>query len=242
MKKILTTVFVLTACCFTIVQAQVVSPRTNDGRVNLVTNDDRFQYLNPYDNRSVSMQGTRYFLDSIYRPGELRTAKGLYTSELLYRFDQAERMVQVKTESGKELWLNEYDVLDFKLFFGNRVIEFVPAAVPNGRKLTLLQVIYKSPTLQLLRDSRKYVIRVKSDNLDGYSSDVVYDEARKDYRYFLNQGVNSIAFQEVKINTKSFVKMMPHKKNLITRLFKAGEAKEGLTVTKVAGIMKELDK
>jgi hypothetical protein len=239
MKKILTTAFFFNVVG--LLMAQVVAPKTNDGRVNLVTEGDRFQYINPFDNRTVAMQGTKYFLDSIYRPGELRTQKGLYTSELLYRFDQTERMVQVKTQSGKELYLNEYDVLDFKMFIGDRVVHFVPAAVPNGRKLTLLQVVYQSPTLQLLRDSRKYVLRVKSDNLDGYSSDIVFDEARKDYRYFMNVGTG-IAFQEVKISPKSFVKMMPQKKSLITRLFKAGQAKEGLTLTKVAGIMKELDK
>ncbi len=222
-------------------RAQQPTTRPADGRVNFLTSSDRFQYINPFDDRLINMRGTRFFFDSIYHPGELQTAKTLYTTELQYRFDQIERMVQVKLESGKELWLNEKDVVYFKMFLGDKEVLFIPAAVPNGRKLTLLQVIYKSPTMQLLRDSRKYIFRVKSDNIDGYSSENVYDDVRKDYRYFFNKG-ESLAFSEVKkIDAKSFAKVMPDKKIQIAKLFKAGQAKEGLSITKLAAILKELD-
>ena len=221
--------------------AQQAAPRQNDGRVNFLTSQDRFQYVNPFDERLVNVRGTRFFFDSIYHSGELQTAKALYTTELQYRFDQIERMVQVKLDNGKELFLNENDVIYFKMLIGDKEVYFIPAAVPNGRKSTLLQVIYKSPTLQLLRDCRKYIFRVKSDNIDGYSSEEIYDEIRKDYRYFLNKGDNMV-FTEVKINAKSFAKVMPDKKGQIAKLFKAGQAKDGLTITKLAAILKELDK
>ena len=240
MKNNLTFAFILSCTCITM--AQLPSTRTNDGSINLLTSDDRFQYINPFDGRSVAMRGTPYFLDSLYRPGELQTTRKLYTTELLYRFDQTQRMVQIKTENGKELWLNELDVVYFKLFFGEKSVYFISAAVPNSRKKTLLQVIYKSPTMQLLRDSRKYIYRVKSENLDGYSSELVYDEARKDYRYFFNEGEGRI-FKEVKINAKSFSNLMPKNRAQITKLFKKAEqTKEGLTITKLAEILKELDK
>jgi hypothetical protein len=231
---------ILAFICGTVYLA-LAQDRPRDGRVNFLTSTDRFQYINPYDDRYINLRGTRYFFDSIYHPGELQTAKTLYTTELQYRFDQIERMVQVKTENGNELLLNEYDVVYLKMFIGDKVVYFIPAAVPNGRKSTLLQVIYKSPTMQLLRDSRKFIFRVKSDNIDGYSSEEVYDEVRKDYRYYFNKG-ETLAFTHVKMDAKSFAKVMPDKKGQIAKLFKAGQAKDGLTITKLAAILKELDK
>jgi hypothetical protein len=222
--------------------AQQPTTRQNDGRVNLLTSQDRFQFINPFDDRLINVRGTRFFFDSTYRSGELQTTKTLYTTELKYRFDQIERMVQVKLENGKELWLNEKDVVYFKLFIDDKVVDFVPALIPNGRKsMTLLQVIYKSPTMQLLRDSRKYIFRVKSDNIDGYSSEEVYDEVRKDYRYFFNQGESAV-FTEVKTDAKSFIKLMPTKRSQISKLFKAAQTKDGLNITKLSAILKELDK
>jgi hypothetical protein len=239
MKKNL--ILVLFLSITSLAMAQQPTTKPNDGRINFITSTDRFQYINPFDDRLINVKGTRFFFDSIYHPGELQTAKSLYTTELQYRFDQIERMVQVKLENGKELFLNEKDVIYLKMVIGDKEVYFIPASVPNGRKSTLLQVIYKSPTMQLLRDSRKYMFRVKSENIDGYSSEEVYDEVRKDYRYFFNKGEN-LAFSEVKMDAKSFVKVMPEKKLQIIKLFKAGQTKEGLTITKLAAILKELDK
>jgi hypothetical protein len=234
--------FPLFLCVTYLMAAQQPTTRQNDGRVNLLTSQDRFQYINPFDDRLINMRGSRFFLDSTYRPGELQTTKTLYTTELQYRFDQIERTVQVKLENGKELWLNEKDVVYLKIFIDDKVVHFIPALVPNGRKsMTLLQVIYKSPTMQLLRDSRKYIFRVKSDNIDGYSSQEVYDEVRKDYRYFFNTGESAV-FTEVKTEAKSFIKLMPTKRSEIARLFKTAQTKGGLNITKLSDILKELDK
>ena len=210
------------------------------GRINLLTNEDRFQYINPFDARTVQLVGERYFFDSIYVTGELQTNKNLYTTELLYRFDQIERTIQVKLENGKQLYINEKDVVYCKLFIGGQTVEFVPVSVPNGRKLTLLQVIYKSPTMQLYRDIRKYIYRVKSENIDGYSSENIYDEVRKDYRYYFRKGEKGV-FKAIKIDIKSFVAAIPEKRSQVVTLFKAGQ-KSGLNVTKLAQIMAELDK
>ncbi len=117
----------------------------------------------------------------------------------------------------------------------------MPAKVPNGRKITVLQVIYKSPNMQLYRDARKFIFRVKSNDIDGYSSEKVYDEVRKDYRYYLRVG-DSGEFTEVKTTAKSFAQALPEKRSQIDILFRIAKKKEGLTVTKLSDIMAQLDK
>ncbi len=213
----------------------------NTGRINLITSNERFQYINPFDGRDVPIRGERFLNDSVFRPGELKTLNNLYTTELTYRFDQIERTIQIKMENSKQFYLFEKDIEYCKILIDNKTLMFIPTAVPNGRKLTLLQVIYKSPTLQLYRDIRKFVFRVKSDNIDGYSSEEVYDDIRKDYRYYLRKGETN-NFTEVKIDVKSFVNVLPDKRSQIVKLFKAGKANDGLSVSKLAQIMAEIDK
>lgn len=213
----------------------------NAGRINLITSNERFQYINPFDGRDIPTRGERFLNDSTFRDGELKTLNNLYTTELKYRFDQLERTIQVKMENGKMLYLFEKDIEYCKIFIDDKTLMFVPASVPNGRKLTLMQVIYKSPTIQLYRDVKKYVFRVKSANIDGYSSEEVYDDIRKDYRYFLRKGETN-NFTEVKIDTKSFVNVLPDKRTQIAKAFKAAKANDGLSVSKLAQIMAEVDK
>ena len=213
----------------------------NAGRINLITSNERFQYINPFDGRDIPVRGERFLNDSTFQDGELKTLNNLYTTELKYRFDQIERTIQVKMENGKLLYLFEKDIEYCKIFIDDKTLMFIPAAVANGRKLTLMQVIYKSPTIQLYRDVRKFVFRVKSANIDGYSSEEIYDDIRKDYRYYLRKGETN-NFTEVKIDVKSFVNVLPDKRSQITKSFKAAKANDGLSVTKLAQIMAEIDK
>ena len=144
-------------------------------------------------------------------------------------------------ENDKQVYLYERDIEYLKLFIEGKTVLFVPINIPNGRKLTMVQVIYKSPTMELYRDSRKYIFRVKSENLDGYSSEKVYDEIRKDYRYYFRKN-NSGAFKEVKLTAKSLAAQLPQKRSQIVQLFRKGQTKGGLTISKLTEIMIELDK
>ncbi|MBL7817925.1 MAG: hypothetical protein JNL70_23150 [Saprospiraceae bacterium] len=215
--------------------------RLTNGYTNMPTTNDRFQYINPMDLRNIELEGERYFYDSLYRPGELKTKTNFFANELTYRFDQIERTVQVKLDNGKQMFLTESNIDYFKLFIDDKLVTFEPQSVPNGRKLTMLQIIYKSPTLQLYRDVRKYIFRVKSDNNDGYGSNQVYDEIRKDYRYFFRKGDKG-AFKELKIDAKSMIAAMPSKKAQINQFFRLNQSKGGMNVTKLAQLMAELDK
>ena len=239
MKKIM--LFVL--CLFQgfMAFAQAPAALATSGRLSLASMDERFQYIHPYDGREKPVIGERYFYDSLYREGELKTTKRLYATQLSYRFDQVERTVQVKMENDKQVYLYERDIEYLKLFIEGKTVLFVPINIPNGRKLTMVQVIYKSPTMELYRDSRKYIFRVKSENLDGYSSEKVYDEIRKDYRYYFRKN-NSGAFKEVKLTAKSLAAQLPQKRSQIVQLFRKGQTKGGLTISKLTEIMIELDK
>lgn len=217
---------------------QIVNPVRN---MSSLSTSDRFQYIDPYDIRNISLVGERYFFDSLYHPGEMKTKNQLYTTELMYRFDQLEGTLQVKLADGKQMLVSESDLVYCKLFIEKDTILFKPSSVPNGKKRTVIQVIYDSPTMQLYRDSRKYISRVKSTNIDGYGSSDTYDEIRKNYRYFFRKNQKG-PFIEVKADSKSFINLMPEKRSQITQLFRAGQSKGGLNISKLTQIMTELDK
>jgi hypothetical protein len=213
----------------------------SQGKLNMASSDEAFRIINAYDGRRIDLVGEVYLNDTLYHEGELKTNKRLYTTEMQYRFDQVQRTVQVKLADGKEMYINEKDIVYCKIVIDGKTITLVPDKVPNGRKITVLQVIYKSPNMQLYRDARKFIFRVKSNDVDGYSSEKVYDEVRKDYRYYLRIG-DSGEFTEVKTTAKSFAQALPEKRSQIELLFKNGKKKDGLTVTKLSEIMAQLDK
>jgi hypothetical protein len=230
------------AFIFILINSPAQNMRLTNGSTGLQSMGDRFQYINPYDGRNIELMGERFFNDSTFRAGELKTGNNIYTTEMTYRFDQIERTVQVKFDSsGKQMFLFERDVEYFKMFVDGKTLTFEPVSVPNGRKLTMLQVVYKSPTMQLYRDVRKYVFRVKNEYNDGYGTNDVFDEIKKDYRYFFRKG-KSGPYTEVKIEAKYFTSVMPSKKTQINQLFKAAQSKGGINMTKLEQLMVELDK
>lgn len=166
----------------------------------------------------------RFFNDSLFREGELRTQKDLFTTQLGYRFDQVEQTIEVKTPTGKRIYLEPNDVVYCKLFFENQTVVFMPVTLPKKQSLTLVQVIYTTPTLQLYRDIRKELVNF---------------EPKKDYRYYIRKG-NKGHLKEVEINEKSLINALPEKRNRIAQFFK-GKKKEDLTLSKVMHLMGELD-
>jgi hypothetical protein len=173
----------------------------------------------------------RFLKDSLFRQGELRTRKGLFTTELVYRFDQVLQMVEVKMEDNKQMYLETKDVLYCKIHFEDHTAVFMPVILPKQKKLTLVQVVYKTPTLQLYRDIHKKVY--------AHCVGCAYT-VDNDYQYYLRKN-DKAPLKEVDIDEKSFIKVLPEKKNRITSVFK-GKHKEDLTVSKVVHIMGELDK
>jgi hypothetical protein len=185
----------------------------------------------------------RFFGGNEFREGELRTRKGLLTTELSYRFDQLAGTVEVKKQDGTTLLLDEKEILYCKIYYGKDVHTFMPVALPNEKNLTLLHVIYKTPTLQLYRHIRK-IVKPQRDTYQyanpGANTELTLG-LRNDYRYFIRKS-DKTPLQEVSIAAKSFIKALPEKEKTITRLFKESKVRGNLTVSAICKMMGKLDK
>ena len=195
--------------------------------------------LQTFDDRYDGIKGNRFFYDDQYHEGELvLTDSTLINNQVLYRLDQLLGAVQVKYPDGKEIYLKTNNILIFRLKVNSQDVFFKRSVMPdNLRQYRLLQVIYYSPTLKLLRDSRKKLSRV--NDTGAYSKGEVYDEIENDFRYCIQRGDNAPI--EVKPSRKSFIRAMPDLEKKIEHLFNTSRYKSDLTVSKLAELMKKLD-
>jgi hypothetical protein len=178
--------------------------------------------------------------DSLFKQGELVTKKRHFTTELGYRFDQIERALEVKLEGGKQLYIDEKTIVLFKLYFENHIAVFLPLTLPKEKKKTLVQVIYRTATMQLYRDVHKRINRV-IESRHSTSEPDYRDDVMNDYHYFFRKS-DKDDLVEIKIKAKSFINVLPEKRIQITKLFEEAEKKEALTVTKLCEILGKLDK
>jgi hypothetical protein len=176
--------------------------------------------------------------DSLFKQGELVTKKRHYTTELGYRFDQIERALEVQLENGKQLYIDEKEIVLFKLYIEENTVVFLPLTLPKEQKKTLLQVIYKTPTLQLYRDVHKKHHRIFQSS-NGYDPDY-QDELKNDYHYYFRKSDKEDLF-EIEIKAKSFIKVLPNMQYKIEQLFQEEQEKGKLTVSKICKIMAALD-
>ncbi len=195
--------------------------------------------LQTFDDRYDGIKGNRFFYDDQYHKGELMlTDSTLVDNQVLYRFNQLTGAVQVKYTNGREIYLKTDNIMTFRLKIGSQEVLFTRGVMPeNSREYRLLQVIYYSPTLKLLRDSRKKLTRV--NDTGAYSKGEVYDEIENDFQYFIQRG-DKVPI-EVKPSRKSFIKAMPDLEKKIEHLFNTPQYKNNLTVSKLAELMKKLD-
>jgi hypothetical protein len=194
------------------------------------------------DNKSyASEQEERFFGGSNFREGELRTRKGLFTTQLSYRFDQLEGTIEVQKQDGTTMYLDEKEILYCKINYGKTMHTFMPVALPKEKKLTLLHVVYKTPTLQLYRHIHKIATSQRESYQYAAGNSELTLELRNDYRYYIRKGDKDL-LQEVNINAKSFIKALPEKEKTITRLFKEAKVRGNLTVSAICKMMGKLDK
>ena len=199
----------------------------------------RFDNMIVPDERYEGIKGNRYFYDNQFHEGTLTmTKKREFGNGMLFRYDQLEGTVQMRYPDGKEVLVDQREILNFNLFVENKSVIFLRMKIPtNPDGLNLVQVIYYSPTMQLVRDPRKKLKRV--ENIGAYSKNEIYDTYENDYRYFIKIGKENLV--EVKPTAKSLSKVMPSKATRIESLFKAAKYKGELSVTKLADIIKKLD-
>jgi hypothetical protein len=215
--------------------------KTSAKQDDLVENKPKFQNVDgnfAMDDRYEGVKGNRFFYDDKYHEGTLIMTKNReFGKDMLFRFDQLEGTVQLKYPDGREILVDQNEVLNFNLFIENKSVIFVRMKTPKSDKFALVQVIYYSPTLKVVRDPRKKLKRV--DNTGAYSSNQIFDTFENDYHYFLQNGEENM--QEVKPTAKSLSKAMPEKAKKIESLFKTAKGKGELSVSKLAEIMKKLD-
>lgn len=198
----------------------------------------RFDNLVVPDERYEGIKGNRYFYDNQYHEGTLTMTKNReFGKTMLFRYDQLEGTVQMKYPDGKEILVDQNDILNFNLFVEDKSVIFIRMKTPRTTTFSLVQVIYYSPTMQLVRDPRKKLKRV--ENTGAYSKNEIYDTYDNDYHYFLKRGKEDLV--EVKPTAKSLSKAMPDKEAKIESLFKAAKYKGELSISKLADIIKKLD-
>ena len=215
---------------------------TAEDAETVVANTPQFQRFDNMivpDERYEGINGNRYFYDNQFHEGTLMmTKKREFGNGYLFRYDQLEGTVQMRYPDGKDVLVDQKEILTFNLFVENKSVVFLRMKIPtNADGLNLVQVIYYSPTMHLVRDPRKKLKRV--ENTGAYSKNEIYDTYENDYRYFMKVGKENLV--EIKPTAKSLTKVLPAKAAKIESLFKAAKSKGEMSVSKLADIIKKLD-
>ncbi len=198
-------------------------------------NNANYMWNNNYSQyRDNNVNGNRFFYDDNYRTGELWTKNGHYVSEMLFRIDQLDGSIQVKLQNGKEMLVDAQSIIMLHLFINGKKIVFVSHDIPDGRKNALLQVIYYSSNLQLLRDSKKALVDVTDPHkVNKEAADLAI---KNDYRYYITENDNA-PLKEICLTEKEFVNAFPEHRNKIVQFFKVNNTKEELTQTNLTKLL-----
>ena len=226
-----TLVFTLVFCKLSSQATFYESTFGNMGRIYNITN---------YDILPTETKGSRYFNDETYVKGELKTPDSLYQKDLLFRYDQIDRTLQIKLPNGKEGVLDPRNIVYFKLFIEDKTFLFERTLVSYKREQDILQVIYSSPTMRLLRDARKKKRKVTDTDLYTSAPKAHYLVYENDYRYYLVFG-DMVKMNAVTITKLSFANLFPHKATYVNQLFNREEFRTDLTVTKLKELIGLLD-
>jgi hypothetical protein len=191
-----------------------------------------------YSEPNNGIDGSCYFFDNEYHEGEIwLTQNRHFSKEFKYKFDQMAGSVQVLYPNGKELLIDIKEIKDFQMFVEEKTMTFVKTKLPHSDEMRVMQVIYRSPKMQLLRDIKKELIKKDTDGL--YISNKTGYKIINDYSYFFSK--NKDALTTIIPNKKGFVKVLPYKEKDIVVLFKKVKFKKELTVSKLAELMQKLD-
>lgn len=203
-------------------------------------NMGRIYNVQNYDILPIETKGSRYFNDETYVKGELKTPDSLYQNDLLFRYDQIDKTLQIKLPNGKELLLDPRHIVYFKLFIEDKTFLFERTQISYKREQDILQVIYSSPTMRLLRDARKKKKKVTDTDLYTSAPKAHYVVYENDYRYYLVFG-DMAKFTPLSISKTSFTLLIPSKAAFINQLFNMKEFRTDLTVTKLKELIRLLD-
>jgi hypothetical protein len=195
---------------------------TNTANTNIWDVNNRMYNLNN------SVQGNRFFYDDTFHKGELWTKTGYFSAELEYKFDQLEGTVLAKSANGKEILIDEKTVLMFYLYINDTKIVFVKNDIPKGDKDVLMQVMYYSNTLQMLRNAKKTLVK------EGASMVI-----KNDYNYYIREN-DAKPLEAIELTEKSFINKFPNHRSKIVSFFKANAKKDDLNQTKLIQLLDKI--
>jgi hypothetical protein len=193
--------------------------------------------------KKIQVRESPYFYNDEFQIGELiLTRDRHYKSEFRYRYNQFTGILEVKYPDNQILTIEKSEVLAFSLTIEDKIINFIQVPLTNKpNEFKLLQVIYFSPNLKLLRDSQKGIqLGVQATNSPNNNKHIEMSYYYKEeYHYYLS---NADKTHEVELTEKSLSKVLPNKKKELKKLFSQAKYKQNLTVSKVFDLMKALDK
>jgi hypothetical protein len=194
--------------------------------------------------KQLNVTGSPYFYDDTFHSGELiLTKERHYKSEFQYRFNQNRGSIEVKYPDNQILTIDNKEVLAFSLNIEDKVINFMQVSLADKpNEVKLLQVIYFSPHIKLLRDVYKDIqkkIDVKASYFEVEKANVNY-QYKENYHYFISN--KDKPFEEVFFTEKSLTKVFPEKRKELKKLFSQSKYSENLTVSNVFALMKALEK
>jgi hypothetical protein len=190
-----------------------------------------------FNDRYDGLEGNPFFYDDKYHDGEIWLSQNRhYEKEYKYKFDQLSSTVLIQSPNGKEILLDAKDIISFNMFIDDKTVTFVRVLLPDSKEATVVQLIYWSPKLKLLRDIKKKLLRNKENG--AYNDGKVTDKVVNDYRYYISKNDEELSF--IKPNKKGFIKALPAKEMEIERIFKT-KSFDDLTVSKLAELMQKLD-
>ncbi len=190
--------------------------------------------------KHIDVSDSPYFYNSDFHPGELiLTENRYYKSEYQYRFNQNNSTLDVKNTNDKIVTFYSKEVIAFSLKIEDKVINFIRVPIlGKSDEFKLLQIIYFSNKLRLLRDPNK---ELKNDFVEVRGSTKIQNKYvyQENYHYYISKMQDALV--EVEFNEKSFLKVFPEKQKVLRKLFSQPKYKDNLTVSKVFELMKTLD-
>jgi hypothetical protein len=173
--------------------------------------------------KETEIKGLRYFYDE-YTEGELwLTDNRHYKEGYLFKFDEVENSVQVKSPDGKELLLDKDEVVICQLFIFGSTVSYLGVALPNKENdYSIFQVLYLSDNYQVLKLPQKRIRKNPKNMSAGQGFE--YDQYVPDYQYFVKKKDGLLT--AFKPNKKDILSHFLEKKTQLERLFKQSKYKK----------------
>jgi hypothetical protein len=187
-----------------------------------------------------SVNGSPYF-DEAYHKGELWTSNNLhFTDEVVYKFNEVENTVLIKTKEGKELLVGAKVIDSCRLYMDDKTtVYFYKASFLNTDKWKdkICQVVYAGKKITVYKIPHKTFEHKEYQGNIGDGRSMYAYVSRDDY--FIKVGSKPIT--KLKLSKKDIMDKIPHKRNDLKEEFDYIEFLETITEKKLVAILKKIE-